>query len=171
MFMRVLDFVSQGGTIMWILLLLNITGLSLIFWRLYTLWDFKKNYQAQLAKIAEGFKVVPTLGQPLEIVKDYVSSKVVELEVGMGMIKIIATISPLLGLLGTVVGIFDAFQVISLKGLANPADFAEGISLALITTIGGLIVAIPHYIAHNVLSGQLDKIEFRLERDLANTIK
>jgi len=62
------------------------------------------------------------------------------------------------------VGIFEAFQIIAAKGLDNPGDFASGISLALITTIAGLIVGIPHSIAHNFLSGKLDVLEIQLEK-------
>ena len=94
-----------------------------------------------------------------------------ELEVGMTSIKVVATTAPLLGLLGTVLGIYEAFQVISARGLNDPGQFAEGISYALITTIVGLIVAIPHYIAHNYLSGELDSLEIQMEKSIAPMLK
>jgi biopolymer transport protein ExbB len=94
-----------------------------------------------------------------------------ELEVGMTTIKVIATTAPLLGLLGTVIGIYEAFQVISSTGLQDPGKFAAGISYALITTIVGLIVAIPHYIAHNYLSGELDALEITVEKHITPMLK
>ena len=164
--MRLIDYVNQGGSITWILVFMNIAGLTLILWRFWVLLDFKKNIGAAADVIIGELKGKATGSELYSLAKDYAAARIGELEYGMIMIRIIATIAPLLGLLGTVVGIFEAFQVIAAKGLDNPGDFASGISLALITTIAGLIVAIPHYIAHNVLSGQLDKLESNLEKDL-----
>jgi biopolymer transport protein ExbB len=159
------DFINQGGSIMWVLVGLNIIGISLIAWRAWALVQFKKDLGSRSSEIMKEItQAMPSHEGRTEVARDFVSVKVSELEYGMTMIRIIATIAPLLGLLGTVVGIFDAFTVISQKGLSNPSDFAEGISLALITTIGGLIVAIPHYIAHNLITSQLDQLELKLER-------
>lgn len=77
----------------------------------------------------------------------------------------IATISPLLGLLGTVVGIMRVFAAISSNGLGNPAALAGGISEALITTVAGLSVAIPAYIAHRYLRGKVEDLVVRMERE------
>lgn len=77
----------------------------------------------------------------------------------------IATISPLLGLLGTVLGIMHVFAAISQGGLGNPAALAGGISQALITTVAGLTVAIPAYIAHRYLRGKVDDLVVRMERE------
>jgi biopolymer transport protein ExbB len=100
----------------------------------------------------------------MDLVKDSIAQRVHELEFGMTSIKVIATTAPLMGLLGTVIGIYEAFQVISATGLDDPGKFASGISYALITTIVGLIVAIPHFIAHNYLSGELDAMEVLMEK-------
>ena len=86
-----------------------------------------------------------------------------KLEFGLPTIKIIATIAPLLGLLGTVYGILNSFNQISQNGFNNPAFFSSGISTALITTIAGLIVAIPHYVAYNLFISMLDKLETKLK--------
>ncbi|MBY0517953.1 MAG: MotA/TolQ/ExbB proton channel family protein [Bacteriovoracaceae bacterium] len=163
--MRLIDYVNQGGSITWILVAMNVIGLSLVLWRFWVLWDFRKNLSSKADSLIAELLAGPSKGaDALSLAKDFIAAKVSELEYGMIMIRVIATIAPLLGLLGTVVGIFEAFQVIASKGLDNPGDFASGISLALITTIAGLIVAIPHYIAHNLLTGQLDKLEISLER-------
>ena len=168
--MRLIDFINAGGSITWILVAMNIVGLSLILWRVFILRDFKKKLDAEAKIVADDiskqFKTKSILSH-LDLVKDAISRRVYELEFGMNSIKVIATTAPLLGLLGTVIGIYEAFQVISNAGLNDPGAFAGGISYALITTIVGLIVAIPHYIAHNYLSGELDALEIQMEKQIA----
>ena len=82
----------------------------------------------------------------------------------------IATISPLLGLLGTVLGIMHVFAAISQVGLGNPTALAGGISQALITTVVGLMVAIPAYIAHRYLRGRVDELVVQMERETARLL-
>jgi len=165
--MRLIDFINAGGSITWILVVMNIFGVSLILWRLFVLRGFKNKIDSEAkivaSEISAQFKIKNLLSH-LELVKDAISQRVHELEFGMTSIKVIATTAPLLGLLGTVIGIYEAFQVISTTGLDDPGKFASGISYALITTIVGLIVAIPHYIAHNYLSGELDAMEILMEK-------
>jgi biopolymer transport protein ExbB len=167
--MRLIDFINAGGSITWILVGMNIVGLSLILWRLFMFRDFKKRIGDEAKIVASDISTqfqTKSLLSHLELVKDAISRRVHGLEYGMTTIKVIATVAPLLGLLGTVIGIYEAFQVISAKGLNDPGKFAEGISYALITTIVGLIVAIPHYVAHNYLSGELDALEIDLEKHM-----
>lgn len=168
--MRLIDFINAGGSITWILVAMNIVGFSLILWRLFAFRDFHKNLDANTTALAADLKSKfpgKDLFSYLDLVKDGVFQKVHTLEYGMNTIKVIATTAPLLGLLGTVMGIYEAFQVISQKGLSDPGQFASGISFALITTIVGLIVAIPHFVAHNYLSGQLDSFEIEMEQKIA----
>ena len=168
--MRLIDFINAGGSITWILVGMNIIGLSLILWRFFILRDFKKRMDSEAKLIATELSAqfkTKSLLTHLDLVKDAISRRVHELEVGMTSIKVVATTAPLLGLLGTVIGIYEAFQVISARGLSDPGQFASGISYALITTIVGLIVAIPHYIAHNYLSGELDSLEIKMEKHIS----
>lgn len=172
--MRLIDFISAGGSITWILVAMNVLGLSLVLWRLFIFHDFKKRILSEAKSVASDlttkFKDINLLSN-MDLVKDAISQRVHELEFGMTSIKVVATTAPLLGLLGTVIGIYQAFQVISSKGLSDPGQFASGISYALITTIVGLIVAIPHYIAHNYLSGELDSLEIKMEKQVAPLLK
>lgn len=172
--MRLIDFINAGGSISWILIAMNVVGLSLVLWRLFIFRDFKKKLDAEARQVANDmsskFQTTRLLDH-LDLVKDGISQKVHELEFGMTSIKVVATTAPLLGLLGTVIGIYEAFQVISATGLQDPGKFASGISYALITTILGLIVAIPHFIAHNYLSGELDSLEINLEKHIAPMLK
>ncbi|MES2527098.1 MAG: MotA/TolQ/ExbB proton channel family protein [Bdellovibrionota bacterium] len=172
--MRLIDFINAGGSITWILVAMNVVGLSLILWRFFIFRDFAKRIEseAQLLKteMKRTFDTTKLLDH-MDLIKDAISQRVHELELGMTTIKVIATTAPLLGLLGTVVGIYEAFQVISNTGLQDPGQFAAGISYALITTIVGLIVAIPHYIAHNYLSGELDSLEIKMEKRIGPMLK
>lgn len=172
--MRLIDFISSGGSITWILVAMNILGLSLVLWRLFIFRDFKKNIEIESGNLAndlkERFQNADLLSH-MDLVKDSITQRVHELEFGMTSIKVVATTAPLLGLLGTVIGIYEAFQVISAKGLTDPGQFASGISYALITTIVGLIVAIPHFIAHNYLAGELDSLEIKMEKQIAPKLK
>ncbi|MBH47827.1 MAG: biopolymer transporter ExbB [Halobacteriovorax sp.] len=169
--MSLWNYIQQGGAIMYLLLLLNIVGFALMIAKFFVLK--RENLQSDQTAATLSSKI-PT-GSPdnvLELAKQEIASHVAQVESGINTIKIIATISPLLGLLGTVVGILLAFQVISQNGLNDPADFAKGISLALITTVGGLIVAIPHFIGHTYLIGALDRLEAQLEKSvLAKVLK
>ncbi len=98
--------------------------------------------------------------------KTQIEYEVQKLEIGLTYIKNIASVAPLLGLLGTVYGVFKAFETITAQGLGDPTLFSNGISIALITTIAGLIVAIPHHIAYNHFISQIDAIELKAKKEL-----
>ena len=85
-------------------------------------------------------------------------------------LTLVANISPLLGLLGTVIGIQNAFQRVKM-GLGKPAELAEGIETALVTTIAGLFVAIPALLLAAYLSGKVRKLMERMDEVLAPTVE
>ncbi|PSW06510.1 MotA/TolQ/ExbB proton channel family protein [Photobacterium lipolyticum] len=86
------------------------------------------------------------------------------LEKGLSMLKLLAALAPMLGLLGTVTGMIETFQVITQFGNGDPKVMAGGISMALITTVLGLVAAMPLLLAHNILSTQADTIRNILEK-------
>ncbi|MGR5093374.1 MotA/TolQ/ExbB proton channel family protein [Vibrio maritimus] len=86
------------------------------------------------------------------------------LERGLSMLKLLAALAPMLGLLGTVTGMIETFQVITQFGNAEPRVMAGGISMALVTTVLGLITAMPLLLAHNLLSSKAEAIRNVLER-------
>lgn len=167
--MSLWTYVQQGGAIMYVLLLLNVVGFALMISKFIVLRR-ETTMADQTAQDISSRIPRGSTDSLLELSKQEVSGHVAGVEGGLNTIKIIATISPLLGLLGTVVGILIAFQVISQTGLSDPSDFAQGISLALITTVGGLIVAIPHFIGHTYLIGALDRLEARLEKAVLSQV-
>ncbi len=157
--MDIMHYIEQGGVIMYILLALNIIGFTIMIFKFLQFLLLKKD------------KVVLEIVNNLEsndttIVQNGILQKMLYFEWGLSTVKIIASIAPLLGLLGTVVGVLSAFEAISKAGLGDPSIFAGGISLALITTVGGLIVAIPHYIGYNYLIGMLDHLEANIGKEV-----
>lgn len=78
------------------------------------------------------------------------------LERGLTVLEIVAAISPLLGLLGTVLGMVTVFNAITVRGLGNPQVLADGISKALVTTVAGLCIAIPALAFHSWLTRRVD---------------
>lgn len=171
--MRLFEYINQGGPIMYLLLLINIFGFAILLWKIVTILGAKKNIDAIAEEIKIRFKDFSNIQDSsiaVNILKDEVQDSVHKLETGLNSIKIIASIAPLLGLLGTVIGILSAFKVISEQGLSDPSLFAGGIAMALITTVGGLIVAIPHFVGYNYLVGVLDDLEINLEKKTVKEI-
>ena len=87
----------------------------------------------------------------------------VSLQRYLGLLATIANVSPLLGLLGTVLGMINAFNVIAVEGVGTPATLGGGISEALITTAAGLSVAVPMLLVHRYLSARADRLTLELE--------
>jgi biopolymer transport protein ExbB len=100
----------------------------------------------------------------MERVEDTGRHVIYELERFLNSLGTIASISPLLGLLGTVTGIIRAFNAVMLGGMGDPRMLAGGISEALITTAGGLAVAIPSFIAYRYLRGKVEGIVVDMEK-------
>jgi biopolymer transport protein ExbB len=88
-----------------------------------------------------------------------------ELERFLNSLNMIAGVSPLLGLLGTVTGIIKAFNAIQAGGMGDPRMLSGGIAEALITTAAGLTVAIPSLIGFRLLRGKVDRIVIQMEKD------
>jgi biopolymer transport protein ExbB len=90
-------------------------------------------------------------------------TQMLRMERGLTVLEIVANISPLLGLLGTVLGMVNVFNAISAQGLGNPQILSAGISQALVTTIAGLCVAIPALAAHSWLSKRVDDLAVEMQ--------
>jgi len=155
--MTLMDYIDKGGIIVYILIALNTIGFTIIFWKFFTLP--RKN--AMLEKIKDKIDLNSN-----STIFSQIEYEVKKLETGLTLIKNIATISPLLGLLGTVFGVYKSFEAITENGLGDPTIFSNGISIALITTIAGLIVAIPHHLAYNHFISMLDGIELKAKKEI-----
>ena len=89
--------------------------------------------------------------------------EVPKIESGLTWISVFASTAPLLGLLGTVMGMIELFDVITMHGTSDPKLLAGGISIALVTTEAGLIVAIPLQLIHTFLTNRADSLRSRME--------
>jgi biopolymer transport protein ExbB len=158
--------IEQGGSIGLIILFLGAFGLLLTVWRTLYLSVVYLKMRVQMRDISKLRHSNP-LGRVLASVEgislddeelvqlkldEAVLSEVPALERGNGLIKLLAATSPLLGLLGTVTGMILTFQAISLFGTGDPKLMAGGISQALVTTVLGLVVAIPLLFGHSVIN-------------------
>lgn len=114
-------------------------------------------------------------GHSREVMKEAVGEVgrqvVAELERYLNTLGTIASITPLLGLLGTVIGMIKVFTVITSSGVGDPGVLAGGISEALITTAAGLSVAIPSVIFHRYFSGRVDLLAIGMEEQALKIVE
>ena len=97
-------------------------------------------------------------------IEELFAAEVPKIESGLNWISVFASIAPLLGLLGTVMGMIELFDVITLHGTSDPKLLAGGISIALVTTEAGLLVAIPLQLLHTFLVNRADALRGRMEK-------
>ncbi len=176
--------ISQGGAVGYIILLLGGVGLIIVFSRMVDLLRVSKGVERQLADLARITDDNP-LGRILGVAKDSdvddmesfellideaVAKEIPVLEKGQSLIKLLASVAPLLGLLGTVVGMIETFQSISLFGTGDPKLMAGGISQALVTTMLGLLVAIPLLFLHSLMLARSNAISQILDEQSAGLL-
>jgi biopolymer transport protein ExbB len=169
--------VQEGGVVGYVIISLGIIALIIAAFRIMVLSGVESSVKKQ-AKDLKRPSLKNPLGRVLKIYQDNPSSdpESMELKLAEGIlkegpklnqwimfIKIIAVVAPLLGLLGTVTGMIQTFQAITLFGAGDPQTMAGGISQALVTTVLGLVVAIPTVFLHWLASSRAKRIEETLE--------
>ncbi|MEE8527726.1 MAG: MotA/TolQ/ExbB proton channel family protein [Gammaproteobacteria bacterium] len=193
------EIFKSGGWLMWPILVCSVGALAIIVERLWTLqqknvvpleltekvWRWVRNNQLDERHI-KALRDSSPLGQILaaglayrararvvikEAVEDTGRHVVHELERYINSLGTIAMISPLLGLLGTVIGMVKVFAAITTHGVGNPSVLAGGISEALITTAAGLTVAIPALIGYRYLRGRIDELVVQMEKEALKLIE
>ena len=188
-----IDLLVAGGWVMPLIVACSVVALSISIERyialdrskvapphlLATVWRDLKQGELNAQKLAQLRTNSPlgailaagiaNRGQGREVMKESISeaaSHVVhDLEKYLNSLGTVAAIAPLLGLLGTVVGMIDVFTQITTVGTGNANALAGGISEALLTTAAGLIVAIPALVMHRYYTGLIDTIVVDLERE------
>jgi len=165
------DRIEQGGIVGYCIIALGIVGLLIAIWRWFGLSSDSRKVAAQLKR--ETASTDNPLGRVLAAYESNrgADTETIELKLseaalkempgltkGLLFIKVVSAVAPLMGLLGTVTGMIKTFQVITLYGAGDPKMMAGGISQALMTTVLGLVVAIPMVLLHTVVSGQSRKI-------------
>ncbi len=188
-----LEIVQAGGWLMLPIIACSIVAAAIVLERLWTLRPehvSPKNLVRQVHEWARHDQLDPghlqklhdnsPLGRILatalthrhadrDVVKEKIEDSgrhvVHELERYLTSLGTIAAVSPLLGLLGTVIGMIKVFAAITANGVGNPAVLAGGISEALITTAAGLCVAIPALIGYRYLRGRVDGLVVQMEKE------
>jgi biopolymer transport protein ExbB len=165
------DRINQGGIVGYCIIGLGIFGLLIAFVRWIGLSNASRKVNAQLK--SDTASTDNPLGRVLAAYEanQNADTETIELKLseaalkempdltkGLLFIKVISVVAPLMGLLGTVTGMIKTFQVITLYGAGDPKMMAGGISQALMTTVLGLVVAIPMVLIHTLVSGQSRKI-------------
>ncbi len=187
-----IDFIVLGGWVLWVIMALSVVACAIIIERLLYLRrisvDEDKLFLRVKNSLLEGhynealaicdqnlspFSTLLKIGidnrrQPeqvqRDILKDAAALEAPKLEKGLSTLGTISTIAPLLGLLGTVTGTMKAFGVLGKFGaVSDPAALASGVSEALITTVGGIVVAVPVIIFYNFLVSRVNMILTTLE--------
>ena len=181
------DQFESGGTLMWPILIVACLAVLIMIERFFLLYTTKAdtdeitdrisglaesgNWKQCLAACEEKSGVptcrmlksaVGNVGATQEVLENTLQEAILRetprLERFLPTLGVLGTIAPLLGLLGTVTGMIDTFRVITAQGTGDPSAMAGGISVALLTTKFGLIVAVPIMLIHHVLSRRVDKI-------------
>jgi len=173
----------QGGYIGYAITAIGFFALLLAVWRLIVLTGVGSKVNAQLK--SDKANDNNPLGRVLKIrennpgmdpetlelkLAEGVMKETPKLESGLTILKIIAAVAPLMGLLGTVTGMIVTFQAITIFGAGDPKAMAGGISVALVTTVLGLLVAIPTVLLHTIVNGRAQRIIHVLEEQTTGII-
>ncbi len=174
---------EDGGPVGYVILGVGLLGLLLCLWKFIVLYSTGAKISGQL-KTETPNKANP-LGRVMAIYADNPQTDIETLELkldeailretsplesGLSFIKVLYVVAPLLGLLGTVVGMIATFQMITLFGTGDPRMMAGGISTALVTTVLGLVVAIPLTLFHSFLQGKSKALIQILEEQAAGIV-
>ncbi|HEV7632183.1 MAG TPA: MotA/TolQ/ExbB proton channel family protein [Steroidobacteraceae bacterium] len=188
------EIVRAGGLFMWPIILCSIVAVAIVLERLWTLqqrrvvppdltrrvWQLVEAGQVNdkvIAALHENSPMGKLLAtglanrhRPREVLMERLEDAgrhvIHDLDRFLNTLGTIAGVSPLLGLLGTVMGIIKAFTAISQGGVGDPKLLSGGISEALVTTAAGLCVAIPSLIAYRYLRGRVDDVVVQMEKDV-----
>ena len=167
--------IAQGKLIGFIIVLIGLSGLIFAAYRYYTLYIYSKTISSnensdvfnKIQSISDKSKDVDSFERECDEVLLTVNGN---LSWGVNWIKFLAAVAPLLGLLGTVIGMIETFQAITVFGTGDPKQMAGGISQALVTTMLGLIFAAPLLAMYTLLSEKVSEILQEIEEFVAVTI-
>ena len=175
--------INQGGIVGYVIIGVAAFGILLGLWRIFVLWTTSAAVSSQmrakqarkgnpLGRVMMAYEEntdadVETLELKLD---DAILRELPRLEFGLNTLKLLAAVAPLMGLLGTVTGMIITFQAITLFGTGDPKLMAGGISQALVTTVLGLVAAIPLLFLHSFASGSSRSVQQVLEEQAAGLV-
>lgn len=162
-----LDRIAQGKSIGFIIILIGISGFLFSVYKIYTLREQEKVIASDNASVILEMenivKDVTNYESKENTLDEFIINYTGKLEWGANWVKFFAAVAPLLGLLGTVIGMIETFQAITLFGTGDPKQMAGGISQALVTTMLGLIVAAPLLGLYTYISQKVSNLSQVLE--------
>ncbi len=162
-----IDRIAQGKSIGFIIILIGISGFVFSIYKIYQLREQEKEIIADDAKVKvameNSIKDISSYESKENILDEFIINYTGKLEWGANWVKFFAAVAPLLGLLGTVIGMIETFQAITLFGTGDPKQMAGGISQALVTTMLGLIVAAPLLGLYTYISQKVSNLSQVLE--------
>ena len=179
-----MERIDQGKTVGYVIIVLGIIGVLIAIWRVLILTAVGAKVNSQVKNISEP-KTNNPLGRVLKVAQDSAGTDIETIELKLGeailretpkfnamlpLLKIISVVAPLLGLLGTVTGMIVTFQAITLYGAGDPKLMAGGISTALVTTVLGLVVAIPTVFLHTLVSSRARRLTQILQEEAAGML-
>ena len=178
-----IERINQGGLIGYIILAIGAITMLYAIYKYTMLWMTSRAVQEQLANDKPDDS--NPLGRVLNVGKTHMKDEIDRLELklaeaimgerpaierGISFVKIVSVVAPLAGLLGTVTGMIITFQQITLFGTGDPKIMAGGISQALVTTVLGLVVAIPTTLAHSFLQSSARSVVDVLEEQATGIV-
>jgi biopolymer transport protein ExbB len=179
-----MERIAQGKTVGYVIIALGIVGVLIAIWRVLVLSTVGAKVNRQVKNINQPDTGNP-LGRVLKVAQDSPNADIETIELKLGeailretpkfnamlpLLKIISVIAPLLGLLGTVTGMIVTFQAITLYGAGDPKLMAGGISTALVTTVLGLVVAIPTVFLHTLVASRARRLTQILQEESAGML-
>ncbi|MDZ7787221.1 MAG: MotA/TolQ/ExbB proton channel family protein [Halofilum sp. (in: g-proteobacteria)] len=179
-----MERVQQGGLVGYVVIAVGLIGLLISLERFFTLGRIERRMRRQ-RKDPENPSDDNPLGEVLQAYQDNkdtdtetlqlkldeaILRRLPRLERGLATVRILSAVAPMLGLLGTVVGMIATFQAITLFGTGDPKLMAGGISQALVTTSLGLITAVPLILLHSMLNGRSRRLIQTLEHQASGIV-
>ena len=162
-----IDRIAQGKSIGFIIILIGISGFVFSIYKIYQLRKQEQDIIADNARVKiemeNSIKNTTSYESKENILDEFIINYTGKLEWGANWVKFFAAVAPLLGLLGTVIGMIETFQAITLFGTGDPKQMAGGISQALVTTMLGLIVAAPLLGLYTYISQKVSNLSQVLE--------
>ena len=194
-----MDLILKAGPFLWPIVIASVIGLAIFLERAQAFLRYRSEHDELVGDVVELAKkgrldaaanackvtggpvanVLGTLVRALNRPKDEReqivtvsgNKEVRQMERGLRGIAVIARIAPLLGLLGTVVGLVEAFLAVStMVGPPDPSVLASGIWQALLTTVAGLLVAIPAILSHEWLQSRVDEVSFQMQEAVTEVL-
>ncbi len=192
------EYFKAGGPVMWLLLACSVAGLGIILYKAWQFLTISGNVESVLSRVEKCVKggdqkgasqVCASLRGPVaavvrtglertgqtkaairEAVEDVGNHQLASLESFLPALQTVGNVAPLLGFLGTVLGMIQAFFAISQAGLGDPSVVANGIAQALITTATGLIVAVPAFVFYNYFVARVNGFALQIERAASHVV-